>query len=389
MQITKFYDPQAGESRVQIGGEISFSDVLNGLSEQANPAPENQETEQKEEQKQDIPDVGKTELKTEPQEQKQEEKKEDIPAKPIQEPDWKEIISKQDRKQVNEFLQIDEDALNLSKELKEDEFVKKLITYRKEHGNINPFIEAATKDWDKFSHEQLILDDLKKQYSSLSPEKAEKIARAEFNSKYNFKADESLTDEENNEAAELKAIQLEAQAERIRQIRKEEQKNFLDSVKPVDKNAELQRQMQENQTKAQAEALAFKAQVESHPFTTRLQTEKTINLGASEKSFKYTVNPDVIKGQIYDVNKFDDLFWKDGKFDVEKWSKVAAYANDISGFEDSLINHGMSLGTKNIVEGELENAKPIKQNQAQPTDKKSIAKAFATEGQAITLADIM
>ena len=378
----KFFDPQEGESKAEskfeLGEEISLQDVFNS---QADPHPNDVEEKVEE----------KTEEKPEEKPVVVEEKKEVVEEK-VEAPtpqDWKEIIKKQDLKEVHSLLGIDEEALKLSKDLAQDEFVKKLVAYRQTNGNLTPFIEAATRDWDKVSQEQLIIDDLKKQYSALSSEKAEKLAKSDFNQRFTYKEDVSLSDEENQELAELTALRLESEGARIRNLRKTEQTQFLDSVKPVDRNAEIESVIAQRNAEAQKEVDEFKKSVDSDPFFAKLFAEKKLTFGDKENSFNQTVNPDTIKEQTLDTNKFFGLFWDNGKFNSAKWAKVAAYANDIDGIDNAKINHGRSLGTKQIVEGELENSKEKTDQSSKTPPKKSLAKAFADEGQQITLQEMI
>lgn len=385
MLIRKFYNAEesgAGQ-KFEIAGELQLQDVFDNMS-QAQPEKEVEIQEEKQEEKVEEKPVIE-------EQQKPEEKKEEVieEVKKVEQPpvDWKELVLKQDRKAVHEALGIDEEALKLSAELKADDFVNKLVTYRKEHGNLTPFIEAATKDWDKVSHEQLIMGELKKQYSTLSPDKAEKLARSEFNQRFIYKDDPNLSEEENSEMAELTAIKLEAEGEKLRNSNKESQKQFLDSVKPVDRTLEIQAAEKAKADADKAEYDKFKSEVESNPATQKLFSEKKLVLGSKEKSFNYTVSPEVIKEQTLDTNNFFKMFWDDGKFNHEKWHRVSAYAQDPSLFEDSLINHGMSLGTGNVVEKELENVKE-KNTNVQKVEKKSLAKTFVEEGQAVSMQDM-
>lgn len=312
-------------------------------------------------------------------------------APPI-EPDWRELVQKQDRKEVYKFLDIDEKSLAISQELADDEFVAKLLTYRRENGNLTPFIEAATKDWDKVSPETLILDDLKKQYLHLSADKAEKLAKSDFNSRFVYKEDPTLSDEDNKEMAELMSLKLESEVEKVRIKRKEEQKQFLDSITPVDRTQAQQKAEQERILAEQKEFEKFKNLVDSNPASVKLATDKKIVLGEKENSFNYTVNPDTIKEKTFDTNKFYGLFWGNQNgtqtFDADRWNRVVAYAENPQTFESALINHGISLGQKEIVDKELVNVPP-KHNQQQPVSAKTLAKAFAEEGQPISYDELI
>lgn len=360
--IRKFYAPDAATTpKYAFGGEeINFETAEVSTLNDEPPVEENEEVVE-----------GKPEVTTEvkAEEKPAEEKKEEVKTeeKPPVITDWKEYVKKPEhRKEINALLEIDEP----------DEFVKKLITYRKENGNLTPFIEAATKDWDKISHDQLIMDDLKRQYSKLSPDKQEKLARSEFNQRFSYKEDVNLTEEENQEMAELAAIKLESEGEKIRDTRKSEQKQFLDSVKPVDRDAEVQRLLKEKQDSSQKEFEAFKNQVEASPVMSRLFTDKKIQVGSNGNSFNYTVNPEAIKEQTLDTNKFYSQFWDGEKFNQEKWNRVSAYSQDPVKYDEALINHGRSLGTKEVVDVELENVKE-KTTQTAEIKKKSVASSVA------------
>lgn len=306
-------------------------------------------------------------------------------APPI-EPDWRELVQKQDRKEVYKFLDIDEKSLAISQELADDEFVAKLLTYRRENGNLTPFIEAATKDWNNVSHLELLRDDLKRQYPNLSNDKFEKLAKAEIDKR--FILEEGADEEE----VELANIRLETEAEKVRQKRKEEQKLFLDSVKPVDRTQAQQQAEQERILAEQKEFEKFKNLVDFNPSNIKLQSEKKIVLGEKENSFNYTVNPESIKEKTFDTNKFYNLFWGNQNgtqtFDADRWNRVVAYAENPQTFEAALINHGISLGQKEIVDKELVNVPP-KHNQQQPVSAKTLAKAFAEEGQPISYDELI
>ena len=176
--------------------------------------------------------------------------------------------------------------------------------------------------------------------------------------------------------AELTALKLENEGARIRTLRKTEQQQFLDSVKPVDFNAAVEAKLQEQMQGNQKEFEDFKKSVETSPFLSKIYTEKKLVFGDKENSFNYTVNPDTIKEQTLDTNKFYGLFWDDGKFNFSKWAKVVAYANDTDGIDNAKINHGRSLGTKQVVENELENVK-------KDTDKTPALGAKKTFGRAV------
>ena len=161
--IRKFYDAAVEEkaaAKFSFPAEkLSFETNL-GMIPEDKPEEEVIEADEKEEK----PIESKTEVKEDKVEEKIIEKPIDEKAKPV---DWKELAKNPEtRKELLALLELDEEAYSLSKEIKEDSFSKKLLTYRKQNGNLTPFIQAATTDWDKVNDQQLIIEDLKKQYSN-------------------------------------------------------------------------------------------------------------------------------------------------------------------------------------------------------------------------------
>lgn len=375
--LRKFFDPSETEAKAepkyQFGDAIPFEDIFQNQSDQFL-------------EKKDEPPAEEEKVEEKKEVVAEEKKEEQVVEEQVKETptiDWKEYVKKPEhRKEVHDLLEIDEQALALSKELAQDEFVKKLITYRKEHGNVTPFIEAATKDYDKLSHMDLLRDDLKKQYPNLSKEKFEVLAKNRIDKRF------ILGEDADPDEVELAAIDLEVEGEKIRAQRKSEQQAFLDNVKPIDRNEELQRLNQERIDADLKEFEEFKKMVEVSPATTKLFTEKKVVFGEKENSFNYAVDPAIIKDQTLDTNKFYGNFWENGVFNQEKWNKVVAYTLDTKGVENGLINHGRSLGTKQITEVELENVNEKKDQSAPTPTKKSLAKTFKEEGQPITLQEL-
>ncbi len=384
--LRKFFDPALAEAkaepRVQFGEEISLNEVFESQSQQFLDKKEEVVETKIEEKKEPVVEEKKAQVEEKKTETIVEEKKEPVI------PDWKEFVKKPEhRKEVHTLLEIDEDTLKLSKEIAQDEFVKKLVSYRKEHGNVTPFIEAATRDWDKISPENLIMDDLKKQYSHLTPDKAEKLAKSDYNQRFVYKDDPNLTEEENREMAELTSLKLESESAKIKNLRKTEQATFLDSVKPVDMNAIVEQKVNEKLGADLAEVEQFRKNVEASPFLSKLNSEKKLVFGEKENSFNCMVDPNTIKDQTLDTNKFYGVFWEGDKFNFEKWAKVVAYANDMATIEEAFVNHGRSLGTGKVVE-ELESTTEKTDQTANKVVKKSLAKTFAEEGKELTLGEL-
>ena len=385
--IRKFYDVAAAEAK----SNTKFSFPSESLSFETNLGniPEAEVEEEVIEEKEEAKVEAKTEVKEEKvveeviESQKVDQEKPKIV-------DWKELAKNPEtKKELLALLELDEEAYALSKEIKEDSFSKKLLTYRKQNGNLTPFIQAATTDWDKINDQQLIIEDLKKQYSKLSPEKAEKLAKADYNNRFIYKEDPSLDEAENAELSDLMSLKLESEAANIREARKKEQAEYLDSVKPVDTKAETERLAREREASHQKEFNAFKEMFEANPDTKKLFAEKKLTVGSNGSSYSYPVNPEVIKEQALDSNKFYGKFWKqeDGKeptFNVSLWNKVVAYSENPEAFEKFLIEKALEKGETKIVE-ELEN-KTEQQSSKAEVKKKSLGKAVEA-GQSFSFND--
>ena len=385
--IRKFYDVAAAEAKTSAkftfpAEDLSFEKNLGMIPE---PEKEEEIIEEKEEVKVEV----KAEVKEEKvvEEVKQPEKVVEEKSKSV---DWKELAKNPEtKKEIIAALELDEEAYGLSKEIKSDPFSHKLLTYRKQNGNLTPFIEAATKDWDKINHQQLIIDDLKKQYVQLSPDKAEKLAKADYNARFIYREDPNIDEDENKELAELMELKLESEAEKIRIARKKEQADFLDSVKPVDTKAESDRLAKEKADAYQKEKDAFREMFEANPETKKLFADKKLVVGSNGSSYSYPVNPEAIKEQALDSNKFYGKFWKEdenGKdiFNVALWSKVVAYSENPEAFENFLIEKALNKGETKIVD-ELE-SKTEQQSSKTEVKKKSLGKAVEA-GQAFSFQD--
>lgn len=282
--------------------------------------------------------------------------------------DWKQEIKKQDPKEI-------------LKELGYDDFVAELAEYRKNGGDVTKYLEAKAFDWNRVSHQDLVLSDLKAQYPNLSEEKIQKLFEAQY------KQSEFALDEEK----EIGAIRLEADAEKIRQAKIAEQQKFKvpEYVKPQEAVSVDEVQIQELQQKQQQEFIKF---FEEHEATKALHESKRVTLDLGDNgSFSYNINDTKsLMTVIMDSEKWNRVLATNPQEadvsklvpDVKKLQRLALVALNPN-YEKDLVNYGKSLGLKSIVEEGQNAIRPVGHKPAESNE--SIGEAFATRAKVSTL----
>ena len=226
------------------------------------------------------------------------------------------------------------------KELGLDEFEIGLLKYRKETGDLTPYLEAKTVDYSKLSDEQIMRRDLRSQYKELSDDEFELLYQDEVSDR--FKLDPDVYDESQIKIGQLK---LKVEANKVRQRLAEEQSKF--------KAPEKQKEVSNEPDYAELAANWTKV-VNGNEATKALLESKRLVLGGKD-SFNYEVeNPQSAIDAVLDNTKFWDLFTTETGHDLGKFYKVAVYANNMEKYEKSLIDYGKSLGRK-AVDNELKN----------------------------------
>lgn len=224
-----------------------------------------------------------------------------------------------------------------------DDFIKKAVEYYEKYGNLTPFLEATSVDYDAVGDTDLLRMRFDKENSDLSPKARQRLFEKELE-KYNL-------DSYDEDDAEVGQALLKRDAAKVRASLKEEQSKFVQSIQP---------DVQEQQVS--------KEELDAQ----REQSRKLIETGVSSviknNFIKLEANGEGINYQIADKNKVVDYaldstqflstFAKDGQVDWDKWTKVVAFAENPTMFIDELIKHGKSLGRKTM-EAELKNVKPI------------------------------
>lgn len=269
--------------------------------------------------------------------------------------DWKSELKKADPREI-------------LKELGYDEFLAEFAEYRKNGGDVYKYLEARAFDWNDVSHQELVKDDLKMQYPHLTEDKIEKLYQAKY------KQSEFASEDDR----EIGSIQLEADAELVRQKRIEEQKAFqIPEIATPQEAIDLQNRMAEQQ-KLQAEysqrIIEF---FREHEATKSLYESKrvAIDLGDNGK-FNFNIDkPENLMSVALDSEKWQRAISINPQEadvsklvpDVAKLQKIALVALNPN-YEKDLVNYGKSLGLKAIVEEGQNARRPVGSTPAQPNE---------------------
>lgn len=269
--------------------------------------------------------------------------------------DWKEELKKANPKDI-------------LKELGYDDFVAEFAEFRKNGGDAYKYLEAKAFDWETVNHQDLVLDELKLQYPHLTDDKIEKLYQAKY------KQSEYASDDDK----EIGSIQLEADAELIRQKRIAEQKTFqipdVMNSQEVNQFQERMAEQQKIESERVQQALQF---FKEHDATKNLMESKrvAIDLGDNGK-FNFTVDkPETLMAVALDSEKWQRAIAVNPQEadpsklipDVAKLQKIALVALNPN-YEKDLVNYGKSLGLKTIVEEGQNARRPVGSTPAQPNE---------------------
>ena len=287
----------------------------------------------------------------------------------VQVTDWREELKKSNPKDI-------------LKELGYDEFVADFAEFRKNGGDAYKFLEAKAFDWNNVSHTDLVFDELKLQYPNLTDDKIEKLYQARYK-QTEFAADEDR---------EVGLIQLEADAELVRQKRIQEQQQFRipEVSRPQEVDNQLQYAEQERLlAEQQQQVLQF---FREHDATKSLIESKrvAIDLGDNGK-FNFNIDkPENLMAVALDGEKWQRAISVNPQEadpaklipDVAKLQKIALVALNPN-YEKDLVNYGKSLGLKAIIEEGQNARRPVGSAPAQPNE--SLGEAFGSRAKMGTI----
>ena len=233
-----------------------------------------------------------------------------------------------------------------------DDFIKKAVEYYDTYGNLTPFLEATSKDYDSISDVEILKANFDKENSDLSEKARNRLFEKELE-KYNL-------DSYDEDDTEVGNALLKRDAGKLRKALKEEQQQFIQSIQPQGQGQQEQQPSQEELEAQQAESRKI-----IQGGISGVVKNNLIKVEANGEGINYQIG-DTTKVVDYalDSSKFLSTFAKDGQVDWDKWTKVVAFAENPTQFISELIKHGKSLGRK-MMEAELKNVTP-------PTNSKEV-----------------
>lgn len=216
-----------------------------------------------------------------------------------------------------------------------DDYLKNLINRYKETGDIRPYLEAASNDYDKMTDEGVLRAEYKAQYPTLSEKALDYKFRREVLGKYQLSPEEA-TEEEIEIAKEL----LSADAASVRNRLKEEQSKLLTTSKASEQNKQYE------------EAIRQHAQfVDSHDATKKLLESKSISVRYGDKDVAFGIKD---PQQLVEMTKDNSAFWQlfagqDGKTDIGKFMRVAAFAMNEDAFLAAIAKSSKADGAEEVL----------------------------------------
>lgn len=248
---------------------------------------------------------------------------------------WKEELKK---------LPIDE----VVAELGFDPFAVEINKHIKGGGQPIDYLQARAVDYNKFSDDALVKDNLRKEYPTLSPSQIELM----FNRRYNVSEDAS------DEDKEFITAQLQADAYKIRQTKIAEQQKFKISETPTPQKDEAYEQWKQNRDAQSQNLESLKTYFEAHPATKALNESKrvTISLGEGVTPYNFVVDkPELINRVLTD----DGTTWNkltsttQGEPDIAKQQLLTLVAANPQKVFQDIFNYGVQMGErKRVAEGQ-------------------------------------
>jgi hypothetical protein len=267
--------------------------------------------------------------------------------------DWKEVLGKVDKTEVLKHLGL-------------DDFEIGLIDYRHKTGDVTPYLEAKSKDWDKVSDVEIMRHNLRSQYPQeleLSEDEYQALMEEEVDAR--FKLGDAYTDSEKR----LGSVKLKTEAAKVRKALKEEQAKFAAPTREPAKD-------QPAKTGPTNEEIAqFHETINSNPATQSLLKDKRLVIGSEKSPYNYAVEPEKIIQLVKNPQQFWDLFVNEDKTpNLPALFEVIAYAIDSKNFKKAQFDHGVTVGKDEVLD-KLQN--PDKKDTAPGAGKEPASEASA------------
>lgn len=251
--------------------------------------------------------------------------------------DFETELKKLDPKQLAKIIGITDFALELNDHLVNG-------------GKADDYISAKSIDWNKVTDEDLVKEDMRRQFPNLSNSEINRL----FYKKYGY------TEDADDMEKQDKTLELKADAYTKRQSRIAEQQRFK-TPEPIQvKNEELDKWKSDVDNYRQ-EIGKERDFITNHTATNNLHQNKrvAINVGTDIAPFNIELTkPEIITRVLTD----DGTAWnkllrtETGEPDVPKQQLITLFAFNPQKFISDIFNYGMAMGTRKLV-GEGQNIK--------------------------------
>lgn len=270
---------------------------------------------------------------------------EDTTEEPKEDPAWKSEYQSADEMfaALNELKNAPVEAPEPQDDL--DEFIKGAIEYYKETGNLVPYLEAKTIDYDALSDKEVYAKDLRNKYPSISEKAFERLLDKNLENQFGFNAEDDFEgDDETSLAAEL----LKAEADKLRSEFKDKQNKFAAPERVAPEITEP------TEEELKAQAAETEKQLMSDPFVKDFVKNDsiTVKYGGEEFNFEPS-DKDSMLNMTKDLNQFMRMFSTgdaNNPVDFEKWFTVMAFAQDPDKFLKGVRTAAKAVGTQKVMD---------------------------------------
>lgn len=301
-----------------------------------------------------------------------------IPAQPIVQPTWQEVLKAQQPETVFKELGYDEKVVGISKTLSESPQMVALFEQWISKGDLTPYLKAVATDYSKMDSEQLMRHQLLDEYPNADEATLNALYQRRVVKAYDLNSDDA------DELADGNRL-LDADASKVREQLIIKQQQFLTPKPPEPKAVLTAVDPQESQRQIQKDFIVNN--IKESSLTKGVLTTGKFNVGIEGEKFSYEMpKPQEVVELLLDSKKWQSqLFTKQDISDllipnVEKQLLLAAIAYDTDGFFKKYNEHLKSLGSAAVIDP-MENASASStKTSSVAAEGKSIAAQMATAG---------
>lgn len=221
-----------------------------------------------------------------------------------------------------------------------DDFIKGAVEYYEKTGDLTPYLQAKTIDFNQMADEDVMRRDLREQYPDVSEKAFEKLFKQQVVDKFKLDPDQWEEDD-----IDLGKELLKSEASKLRAKYQEWQNGFKAPERETNES-----QIDTSAEDAQRALEEFAEKTKSSEATKALIESKRIAIKTGDGEFNFEISdPNQLLEMTIDNSKFFTQFvGAEGNLDYAKWYKTTAYAQNPEMFEKSLINYGKTLGREEI-----------------------------------------